>query len=817
MKFLTNWTISVDKLPAYSAFKSTYTVHINKGLLETIYDADREYLTSERKALLKNVMDKVHNNILHVNHAQRCKGIGRFYADESISLICLSRHIKHTLFNYMGWADIDMVKGHPTIIYEIAKKTGNESLLPNFKEYLVNPQSIFDTLIEYYKPVNENKEMTYSQKCDCVKNIFNIAIYGGGHNTWLKDCEKEGIELATDIAHNFVNSFIEDCRDVINIIYKNNPDIVKRVRGDLTDEHKIKCRTMSYWCGAVENEILHICYKYLQKEKVLSHLENVLLEYDGLCFKPLVSNEVMLNHLATLNEKIKKETGLNVMMTFKHYKAEYLHNDLIEIFEGKAMEKQCEENELKTAASDNEAALIIFDELKEVFKCYKNRLFYLKENIWIHDKDEIDNFMLDYILTSNIYYPSNKKPIPFCQNVSKAKHVREALYSKIFKDNNDPELYEKFHTSTKGKLSFNDGVLDLKAKTFTLWEDVPKNSIYTPIKINRNYADYFQNPDNDVIDDIKQNIFETLYGEKTDKALHFLARALAGHHEDKRWATYLGNRNSGKGVEYDLLKHAFQDYVSTFELGNMLYCRKTAGTENVDCSKKLYWLIDLEFVRLAVSQEIPDHHAGLKVNSKTLKKVTGGGDTIVARRNYDRKDIHFTIDTTFYIKGNNSLECDNVDCYETCIDFNSVVQFKTEDEIDAMKMEGRDENEMKRYKIADPDIKNKCCEVEWSNAVIYLLMQNYNTNVVSVENTLNIEDNTLLGQLKEKFEFTYNVNDIIMCSRVQEIMCEFDKGKIVLELSNLNVHKKKSTKRDETRGKFCYIGLKEKVTVAHNA
>ena len=36
----------------------------------------------------------------------------------------------------------------------------------------------------------------------------------------------------------------------------------------------------------------------------------------------------------------------------------------------------------------------------------------------------------------------------------------------------------------------------------------------------------------------------------------------------------------------------------------MLYNRNTAGSENVDCSKKLYWLMDLEFVRLAISQEL---------------------------------------------------------------------------------------------------------------------------------------------------------------------------------------------------------------------
>jgi len=156
----------------------------------------------------------------------------------------------------------------------------------------------------------------------------------------------------------------------------------------------------------------------------------------------------------------------------------------------------------------------------------------------------------------------------------------------------------------------------------------------------------------------------------------------AGHNEDKRWATYLGNRNCGKGVEYDLLKAAFGDYISTFELGNLLYCRKTAGMENVDCSKKLYWLMDLEFVRLAVSQEIPDTKSGLTVNGKQLKKITGGGDEIVARRNYDRFDTHFFTDFTPYIQGNYTLSCDSPDCEQTLFEFFSTVEYISQHEYD---------------------------------------------------------------------------------------------------------------------------------------
>lgn len=464
------------------------------------------------------------------------------------------------------------------------------------------------------------------------------------------------------------------------------------------------------------------------------------------------------------------------------------------------------------ASTDDEASDILFEELKNVFKSYKQRLFYLDNNIWIYDELKIDDIILNYILKSKIYLGINEKTnklIPYTQNISKAKKVQEALYSKIRVLNNDHELYNKFHYTMKQKLCFVDGVLDFSNKTFTLWNEIKPNTIYSIVKINRKYHEYFKNPDKKVIQDIKTKIFEVLYGNKTNTALQFLSRAIAGHHEDKRWATYLGNRNCGKGVEFDLLKYSFEDYVSTFELGNMLYCRKTSGMENVDCSKKLYWLLDLEFVRLAISQEIPDCNSGLQANSKILKKITGGGDEIVARRNYDRKDTYFYIDTTFYIKGNNSLICDNPDCDETRIEFNSVVQFKTQNEIDFMKQEGRDEKELERYKIADPNIKTLCKTLEWKNAIVYLLMENYTDKCVEIEKHIDIEDNSLIANLKEKYDFTYNNEDVILCSELHANMSVFDKGKIALELNSINIFKKRAT-QGVNKGKFLYFGIKMK-------
>jgi hypothetical protein len=556
-----------------------------------------------------------------------------------------------------------------------------------------------------------------------------------------------------------------------------------------------------------ENKILQIIISELNKQ----NYEICSPMFDGVMIYGVPSETL----LQDLEQKINSEfIGLDMKLSFKEHSNDIIMPEDFKIPESKT---QIQDAEIKMVNNDNDACKLIFDELKHCFKSYKGRLFYLHENIWIYDDNFIDNFILTYILNSKIYFYTKENQdgehtyTPYCQNITTAKHVREALYSQIRINNNDDELYNKFHTTTKGKLCFNDGVLDFVNKSFMTWEQVKeqKIEIYTTTKINRNYRTYFETPNFEVINEIKEKIFNTLYGDNTNKSLLFLARALAGHHEDKRWATYLGNRNCGKGVEYDLLSEGFESYVSTFELGNILYCRKTAGTENVDCSKKLYWLIDLEFVRLSVSQEIPDCNSGLQVNSKQLKKITGGGDTIIARRNYDRRDTHFKIDTSFYIKGNNTLICDNVDCDETRVEFCSVVQFKTEEEIEIMKQEGRDEKEMIRYKVSDKDIKNKCKSTEWKNAIVYLIFQNYSDKCVEIKKSFDIEDNTLLGSIHEKYELTYNKDDCILCNDVHSEMNSFDKGKIALELNAMNIFKKKNRTK-ELKNKWCYFGIKLK-------
>jgi hypothetical protein len=487
--------------------------------------------------------------------------------------------------------------------------------------------------------------------------------------------------------------------------------------------------------------------------------------------------------------------------------------------------------------NDREAADIVFNNLKHLFKTCQHRTFMLHNHVWIFNEQLIEDIMINYITQSKIYKGFDKKTqklMCYAQNITKTKQIKDLVMTIIRLNTVDEQLYKLFHTTTKDKLCFNDGVLNMKEQTFTLWENV--TDVYTTLKINRDFQTTFLEKDSpnslELIQKIHNDIFIPLYYNEhspnmLEDAYHFLVRAICGHNEDKTWATYLGNRNCGKGVEYELFKTAFEDYVSSFELSNILR-QKNASISCEETSKKLYWLMDLEFVRLAVSQETDTQESNLFLSSKILKKITGGGDEIVARRNFDKRDTHFKLATTFYIKGNNVLEPDTPDCNETQLKLSSVIQFKSQLELDSIKeqyntaendYEDHDEKqtleyEMSKYRLANPNIKTMCQTVEWGNALILLLLQKYKNSKITLSNEWNESltnngTNCLMGNIVTHYEITKNSGDIVLCKDVFEKLEGYDKRKVLNELLYLGVKKMQCNQKSIGR-QYVFIGMKNK-------
>jgi hypothetical protein len=195
---------------------------------------------------------------------------------------------------------------------------------------------------------------------------------------------------------------------------------------------------------------------------------------------------------------------------------------------------------------------------------------------------------------------------------------------------------------------------------------------------------------------------------------------------------------------------------------------------------------------------------------------------MTARRNYDRTDATFYIDTTFFCAGNNYLVMEG-DLAEHRIEFDSIVQFKSKDFIESEIMKNDEkkkdlenkspilpESYFQKLKIADPTIKDKIKTDEFKNAFVFLLLEHFVDKPISVMNN-NVEEddeivkNVVLNSFLEEYEITGDLdNDIIPVS-------DFDKSyfkKLKNELDNLGIIIKKNSRRGPTRNKVCIFGVK---------
>lgn len=798
IQFLKGWTINIDKIPQYASFKSTFEVTLDYKLLKLIYDSDDPIYTEDRKQLLLPVLNKINKttNKLKINHSSRF-GLGRFYADESISPICVSRHIKHTLFQYLDWIDLDMIKGHPSMLLSVAKN--NNIPLPAFEYYLQNFDNIVIELSQFYS----TKEHLLSR--DNIKDIFNMIIYGGGLSTWVTKMNKDGIELKTKKYHKIVQDFQNECRLLMDIVYKNNQALAKRVQGKCENEYELKARVMSYFCGTLENEILYVAYKFLIKCNAITPKKEISLEYDGLCFKrPEYMN--LDEIISSLNQHITKKLNIDINFKFKSYDPVHVNQKIIKLRKEMKIEKVETFNERIAVESDKQASDILYERLKDDLIYCESQLFYKNKNVWICGK-KVDDYILNFIFNSNIVKADDKgKETPFCENLKSAKNIREAIYSKINTRDDAVNIYEKFHSTTKGRIAFKDGVLDFIKNKFYEWNDIDFE-YYTVNIIDRNFAEYYSNPNEVDISYIQTQIIDNLFGGDATTALQFFARGIAGHTEDKHLARYIGNRDCGKGVFYDLMKSAFDNYVGVFEASNLLYERNNDGEK----SKKMYWMLDLQFMRIAISQEMPQIVAGekqKKIDGVLLKKICSGGDTIKARRNYDIVDTNFKVQCRPIMMCNDSLEVQPRDALEKCFDFHSAFSFKSQSAIDKMRVDGVSEIEISSYKIAEPDIKPKCQTEAFGNAMVVLLLRNYINHEVTM-NTNYIDDSavSVKSVILKDFEITKYGNDRVTNTFMNEwfknhLQLGISKKKFVIELLSFGI---KTYKNTGVRG---YEGIK---------
>jgi hypothetical protein len=394
-------------------------------------------------------------------------------------------------------------------------------------------------------------------------------------------------------------------------------------------------------------------------------------------------------------------------------------------------------------------------------------LFYKQENLWIASLDDIKSSIQTFLMyKSKIYKEDAKGNITrFVQNLKPAKSIAEVVMN-LAKENPEPEFYDKFHSTTRGKLCFKNGVLDFTRRRFTRWEDIkPEDEVFSTTFINRNY-----NPikEKAVMEEVVERIFKPLFSDDYETAITMLSRMIAGHVEDKIWALYIGNRNCGKGVLEAYFRSTFGDYITA--ISSDLFISK-GNREGITDVKDMGWLMDCEMRRIAFMSESLEKVVS---DGNKYKAFMSGGDWKKGRRMRENSR-DFKIQASIFDARNGTIKIAPLDALETCVQFTSVKMFKSQQYITTKIEEGASQKELELYMLGDPSIKTiKIHTNEWIDALIHILLDGYKDTAVQASQQVKDEEeveNNYISEFLKNFKITNNPSDLVATSVLRD-WCE---------------------------------------------
>jgi hypothetical protein len=685
----------------------------NKMVAET-------YKTEEE--LLKNYLLLLDNNILKVKYKRKTyQRYGRVYPANKVGAILLRKEIRQTLYKY-NMTDLDIVNAHPTILYQLCIQ--NNINCKYLERYVLNREKYLNELIETHKITR-----------DQAKDLIIIIMYFGSYKKWLNDNNIKDKTL-----NKFCIKFINELHAIADVIIIKNPKLYKSIekKNEIHIDKNNKASFLSSYLQEHEERILECIYLYCKNNNYIK--DNVCsLCYDGIMIETINYKDELLNEL---NKEIIKNTGFNLKFIVKDMDIDYIEDI-----------KDIEISINKYVETDMDAAELILESIKDNFKCcYVSKsyqLYYKYSNIWTDDIEFIKNKLVLIIKNFGLYKikkiqtknGERAEEKAFGRDLVEINHIVDSII-KLAKDNIDNDFYIKLHTTTKGKLCFVDGVLDASKKKFYLWdnEELKKNPVFSVVSINRNFNEFF-NANNETYKSEVKNLIKSIMNEQTERCMEFLSRAIFGHIDDKDYSIFMGNRNCGKGVLNELLENSLtSQYIGTVEADKFL-CERETGSDD---GRKLNWLIDFQFKRLMTSNEIKfdKDDTKIKLNGVLLKKVFSGGDKIKSREIY-KGYIEFNIQAKMLLMCNDLPKITSPDCLETCVEFNTINQFKSVEEIEkkTIEIEEKIKNtgneiyklELNKYKISDPTIKDKIkTNMNWINAFILLMVDNWKSTKLEI-------------------------------------------------------------------------------------
>jgi hypothetical protein len=759
-------------------YKLDYILKNQSKYEEIIKEQEKDMRRADKHYNAYAVFQKIKDNVfippeykdteyglIKINYkkGKNSNNIGRWYANYGIGIQPLCCSVRHTICDGI-WVDIDQVNSHPTILKHVMDKHKLKSKLT--EEYLTNRE-------EFLKNVMKD------EKCsrDTAKTYVIAVINGAKYAT--STLKKLYEELKPIINHIINLPEYKDIYDFVKITYTSN----------------IEGKCISRILQIIENQLLELYLEFfnakgfIEKYKKTGYITSLI--FDG--FQLIKSDGINNELLCECRKYAFDKTGYDIELKIKpfdnclelpdDYKSTFNINDYKVICDKDEIIKDDGDDNLIDSADDDEgAANLVVKHYKDQLLICDKILYVYNNYIWNGDEKEVNKLLCNMITNLQIKFlgADNKRKYSYSSSVKHQKNCIIAIKNNSnIKINNDFINDLSFHN--KYYLPFLNGIYSFKDKKLYEYEEL-SNIHFTHI-INRE----LKPKNDDAYNELMTRIIEPIYPIENEKIYNaqIKARAIAGCVQDKTYYLQTGERNSGKGVETDLMKKAFDKYVKSFDTSSLIY-----NKYKVNDAKALSWLVERRFARVLIGNEIDkmdDDNKKMKetsilMNSKLLKQLVSGGDEVEARQNY-KDEIQFKIGFTIFINSNDTFEFTTKDAGENLITLQYKSKFVGKDEL----IEG-----CKYYKLRDDNIKDLINEDRIINAYIHYIIDGFNDCIPKVPEEIKVSTETnnkpdgisVEQYIFNNFKNTNDKNDKLHIETIKTILNDngFDVGNKITTL-----------------------------------
>jgi len=347
MNFLDGWRLDTRKVPKYEDITGhIFTEQVDVTLLNMINKKSSEKNEiNNHKNNITIVLDNVNKKTgqLQVQYTSGCNGLGELEPVNKISMLCSgNRTVRHTMFEYMGYKEIDINKAFMTLMYEISLKNG--ILFSSMKNYITNYEAIDDDIISYYKSYEINLVVKNKPKNDLIKRFFSCIYIGGTYKDFFvgnsnllyisslgsfveKNClaKFRGIieELKLDIKtipppHPFFENFIKEFNIFKKYVVDNNFHLMAYIdnKCPTINQHLKEIALVQIYRDTFIFNATANAYYFLVRHNVIPPY-SALLQNDSIIIPP-IHPQINMNQLSDqLNAYIYAKTGFRFIYRLK--------------------------------------------------------------------------------------------------------------------------------------------------------------------------------------------------------------------------------------------------------------------------------------------------------------------------------------------------------------------------------------------------------------------------------------------------------------------------------------------------------------------